>query len=88
MTTMTPARTDRLAAVFPEMPVVLALAAVLTDRLRLRLAGTDPERGETIQWVIITAVGAAMAITVATIIYVKVRAKAASITTDTPGVGG
>ena len=79
--------TKRLAAVFPEIGLVLAVAAMLTDRLRSRFAGTDPERGDTVQWVIITAVGAAMAIAVATIIYLKVRDKAASITTDTPGIG-
>jgi hypothetical protein len=87
MTVMPSSRTNRLAAVFPEISVVLALTGALSDRLRSRLAGTDPERGDAVQWVILTAVGAVMAITVATIIYLKVRDKAASITTDTPGVG-
>jgi hypothetical protein len=76
-------RTAALAvvAVFPELAVGLALFDAWRDRVR----GDDPERGDAVQWVILTAVGAAIAITVGTIIYLKLQNKANSIDVTTPG---
>ena len=47
-----------VAAVFPELAVGLAVWQAWHARVR----GDDPERGDAIQWVILTAVGAAIAI--------------------------
>ncbi len=69
-----------LGALFPEIPLALALF----DAARLRLREQDPERGDAVQWVILAAIGVAMAVTVGTVIYTKVRDKANSISTDTP----
>jgi len=68
------------AAVFPEVMVGVALFNAVRARPR-----EDPERGDAIQWVILTAVGAAIAITVGTIIYNKLTNKANSIDVTTPG---
>lgn len=68
------------SAVFPELAVGLALWQAWHARVR----GDDPERGDAIQWVILTAVGAAIAITVGTIIYTKLQNKANSIDVTTP----
>ena len=68
------------SAVFPELTVGLALWQAWHARVR----GEDPERGDAIQWVILTAVGAAIAITVGTIIYTKLQNKANSIDVTTP----
>lgn len=65
----------------------LALGVALFDAARARLRGPDGERGDAVQWVILVAVGAAIAITVGTIIYGKLRDKANSITTGTPAAG-
>lgn len=73
-----------LAALFPEVSLALALFDAARDRIRLA-RGDDPERGDAVQWVILVAIGVAMAVTVGTIIYNKVRDKANTITTDTPG---
>ena len=54
------------------------------SKYRDRVRGTDRERGDVVQWVILAAIGAAIAITVGTIIFNKVRDKANTITTDTP----
>jgi hypothetical protein len=80
------ARRTRAAAlavvgVFPELAVGLALFDAWRDRVR----GDDPQRGDAVQWVILTAVGAAIAITVGTIIYLKLQNKANSIDVTTPG---
>ena len=79
------ARTRQLlivvAAVFPEVTVGVALF----NAVRTRTRGDDPERGDAIQWVILTALGAAIAITVGTIIYNKLTNKANSIDVSTPG---
>jgi len=79
------ARTRQLliavAAVFPEVTVGVALF----NAVRARTRGDDPERGDAIQWVILTALGAAIAITVGTIIYNKLTNKANSIDVSTPG---
>ena len=69
-----------LAAVFPELAVGLAV----WQAWHVRVRGDDPERGDAIQWVILTAVGAAIAITVGTIIYTKLQNKANSIDVTTP----
>lgn len=71
------------------MAVVLAAFAVLLWRrpgLRERLR-TD-ERGEVTEKVIITALFAALALTAATIITLKVTDKAESIPTETPTQDG
>lgn len=68
----------------PELSVGLALYAAARARLR---AGGDRERGDTVQWVILIAIGAAIAITVGTIIYNKLKTKATNITIDTPAPG-
>ena len=68
------------AAVFPELAVGLAVWQAWHARVR----GDDPERGDAIQWVILTAIGAAIAITVGTIIYTKLQNKANSIDVTTP----
>ena len=70
-----------LARVFPE----LALGLTLFTAVRERVRAEDPERGDAIQWVILTAVGAAIAITVGTIIYNKLTSKANQIDVSTPG---
>lgn len=65
----------------------LVVAAALVRRrspVRWRSVLRD-ERGETTEKVIITALFAALAITAATIITLKVTDKAESIPTDTPG---
>jgi hypothetical protein len=70
-----------LAGIFPELSLGLALLTALRDRVR----ADDPERGDAIQWVIVTAIGAAIAITVGTIIYNKLQSKANNIDVSTPG---
>ena len=69
---------------FPEITLGLALYAAAGARLR---SGGDRERGDAVQWVILAAIGAAIAITVGTIIYNKLKSKANNITTDTPAPG-
>jgi hypothetical protein len=74
-----------ILVLFPELVVGLLLFdAVKATQLR-RLDGEDPERGDAIQWVIVTAVGAAIAVTVGAIIYNKLENKANSIDVTTPG---
>jgi hypothetical protein len=63
----------------PEVQLVLALFA----QLRLR-ATADPDRGEVVQWVLLAAIGATMAITVGAIILAKMTDKANQISTTTP----
>jgi hypothetical protein len=70
-----------LVVVFPELAVGLAMWRSWQERVRAE----DRERGDAIQWVILTAVGAAIAITVGTIIYTKLQNKANSIDVSTPG---
>jgi hypothetical protein len=70
-----------LAAVVPEFALGLSLFRAMRDRMY----ADDPERGDAIQWVILTALGAAIAITVGTIIYNKLTNKANSIDVTTPG---
>ncbi len=69
-----------LAAVFPEVLAVTALFAAARTRLE---RGGDGQRGDAIQWVVLTAIGAALAITAGTVIYNKVTAKANSIDVTT-----
>ena len=63
----------------PEVRLVLALFSALRRRV-----GEDPERGEVVQWVLLAAIGATMAITVGAIILAKVTDKANQISTTTP----
>jgi hypothetical protein len=79
--TATAART--LAGLFPELSLGLTVFTALRDRVR----ADDPERGDAIQWVIVTAIGAAIAITVGTIIYNKLQTKANNIDVTTPTAG-
>jgi hypothetical protein len=70
---------------FPEIAVgLLFFDAVKTTQLK-RLDGEDPERGDAIQWVIVTAIGAAIAVTVGAIIFNKLESKANDIDVTTPG---
>lgn len=75
--------TALLGGLFPELPV----AAALFTAIRARLAAQERDRGDVAQWVILVAIGVAMAVVVGTIVYNKVRDKANTITTDTPGTG-
>lgn len=72
-----------LVVLFPE----ISLGLMLFEAVRARVRADDPERGDAVQWVILAAIGAAIAITVGTIIFTKLRSKANNITTDTPGAG-
>ncbi len=63
----------------PEVQLVLALFGQLR-----RHVATDPERGEVVQWVLLAAIGATMAITVGAIILAKMTDKANQISTTTP----
>jgi hypothetical protein len=80
MTQRTRSALSAVAAVFPE----LAIGVALWEAWQTRVRGDDPERGDAIQWVILTAVGAAIAITVGTIIYSKLTSKANNIDVTTP----
>jgi hypothetical protein len=75
----------RALLLFPEITVVLLLFQALKAAHLRRLDGQDPERGDAIQWVIVTAIGAAIAVTVGAIIYNKLQTKANSIDVTTPG---
>lgn len=71
-------------AVLPE----LAIGASLFRAARHRFAPADRDRGGgAVQWVIIVAIGVAIAVTVGTIIYTKIKDKANSINVDTPAAG-
>jgi hypothetical protein len=72
-----------LATLFPEV----AIGVLLFDAARQRVRRHSDDRGDAVQWVILAAVGAAIAITVGTILYGKLRDKANGITTDTPAPG-
>ena len=67
---------------------VAAVALALVSRTQLRGRVHWDERGEVTEKVIITAVFAALALTAATIITLKVTDKAESIPTDTPAQQG
>jgi hypothetical protein len=74
-----------LLLLFPEITVGLLLFdAARASQLR-RLDGQDAERGDAIQWVIVTAIGAAIAVTVGAIIFNKLQTKANNIDVTTPG---
>ena len=75
-----------LATMFPEIGLGVLLFGAARQRVR-QVRAEDPERGDAVQWVILAAIGAAIAITVGTIIYNKVKSKANNITTDTPAAG-
>lgn len=74
-----------LLLLFPEITVGLLLFDTAKAAHQRRLAGDDPERGDAIQWVIVTAIGAAIAITVGAIIFTKLQNKANDIDVTTPG---
>jgi hypothetical protein len=80
MTQRTRTALTAVTALFPELAVGIAVWEAWHARVR----GEDPERGDAIQWVILTAVGAAIAITVGTIIYSKLTSKANNIDVTTP----
>jgi hypothetical protein len=63
----------------PEVQLVLAMFAHLRQRV-----AAEPERGEVVQWVLLAAIGATMAITVGAIILTKMTDKANQISTTTP----
>ncbi len=69
-----------LLLIFPE----LLVGALLLSATRQRVRGEHPERGDAIQWVIVTAIGAAIAVTVGTIIFNKLQSKATNIDVTTP----
>jgi hypothetical protein len=70
---------------FPEITVGLLLFDAAKVAQQKRYAGDDPERGDAIQWVVITALGAAIAVTVGAIIFNKLETKANNIDVTTPG---
>jgi hypothetical protein len=74
-----------LLLLFPEITVGLLLFNTAKTAQRRRLETDDPERGDAIQWVIVTAIGAAIAVTVGAIIYNKLETKANNIDVTTPG---
>ena len=74
-----------LMLLFPEIAVGLLLFDAAKAAQLQRHAGDDPERGDAIQWVVITALGAAIAVTVGTIIFNKLENKANNIDVTTPG---
>lgn len=65
--------------VFPEIQFLLALYGQLRRRV-----GADSERGDVVQWVLVAAIGATMALTVGAILLAKVTDKANQITTTSP----
>ncbi len=69
----------RHMAAIPEVQLVLALFSQLRRRVT-----ADPERGEVVQWVLLAAIGATMAITVGAILLAKMTDKANQISTTTP----
>ena len=69
----------------PEIAVGLMLFDAVRDTVNRRLQGEDRQRGDVIQWVIVTAIGAAIAVTVGTIIFTKLQTKANNIDVTTPG---
>lgn len=74
-----------LLLLFPEITVGLLLFDAMRQATHQRLGGQDPERGDAIQWVIVTAIGAAIAVTVGAIIFSKLESKANDIDVTTPG---
>jgi hypothetical protein len=77
-----------LLLLFPEITLALLLldaARAASASHRRRLDGDDPQRGDAIQWVIVTAIGAAIAVTVGAIIFNKLQGKANDIDVTTPG---
>lgn len=63
--------------------IEVQLVLALFGQQRRRIAA-DPERGEVVQWVLLAAIGATMAITVGAIILAKMTDKANQISTTTP----
>jgi hypothetical protein len=74
-----------LLLLFPEISAGLVLFDAARAVHTRRLAGHHPERGDAIQWVIVTAIGAAIAVTVGAIIFNKLEGKANDIDVTTPG---
>jgi hypothetical protein len=72
--------TSRTSPLVPELAALLAWAH--TALARARRSGR--ERGDAVQWVLVAAIGAALAVTAGTIIYTKIRDKANGISTTTP----
>ena len=64
----------------PEIAYVLAVFTLL----RARVAGADSQRGDVMQWVLVTAIGVTLAVAVGAIIIGKVTEKANQISTSTP----
>lgn len=74
-----------LLLLFPVISVGLVMFDAAKAAHLGRLDGDDPERGDAIQWVIVTAIGAAIAVTVGAIIFNKLQGKANQIDVTTPG---
>jgi hypothetical protein len=74
-----------LLLLFPEITVGLLVFDAAKTAQRRRCDTHDPERGDAIQWVIVTAIGAAIAVTVGAIIFNKLETKANNIDVTTPG---
>lgn len=81
-TDRTPDRKEPAMPAFPEIAFLLAFFGNLRDRVIRH--GDDPERGDVMQWVLITAIGVTLAVAVGAILIAKITAKANSITTTTP----
>ena len=74
-----------LVLLFPEITLGLLLFDAVRHTMQQRLDGQDRDRGDVIQWVIMTAIGAAIAVTVGVIIFKKLQTKANNIDVTTPG---
>ena len=74
-----------LVLLFPEITFGLLLFDAVRHPMQQRLDGQDQDRGDVIQWVIMTAIGAAIAVTVGVIIFNKLQTKANNIDVTTPG---
>lgn len=73
-----------LLLMFPEITAGLLLLGATRHAARQRVGGQDSQRGDAIQWVIVTAIGAAIAVTVGAIIFNKLEGKANDIDVTTP----
>jgi len=70
----------------PELLVATALYGAVGQQIRAR-GGHDDQRGlGVIEWVILIAISAAIAVTVGTLVFNKLQAKAQGIDLTTPGV--
>lgn len=76
-----------LMLLLPELLVATALYGAVGQQIRARQGHHDRQRGVgVIEWVILIAISAAIAVTVGTLVFNKLQAKAQGIDLTTPGV--